>query len=121
MDLGLKEKVALVVAASQGLGFATARELAAEGASLIICSRDQASIDHAARTIRSETDTDVVAIAADVSVTGDIERLIAAGIDHFGKIDILFTNSGGPPAGPFESTTPTSWDAATRVVLNSVV
>lgn len=121
MDLGLKGKVALVAASSQGLGFAVAKELAAEGTSLIICSRNQESIDRAAGNIRSETGADVLSVAADVSVTGDIERLVNAGIDRFGRIDILFTNSGGPPAGHFESTTSESWDAATRVVLNSVV
>ena len=121
MDLGLKGKVALVAASSQGLGYATARELAAEGASLIICSRNQQSIDEAAELITSETGADVLAVAADVSVTADIERLVAAALDRFRKIDILFTNSGGPPAGPFETTTAESWDAATRVVLNSVV
>ncbi len=121
MDLGLKGKVALVVASSQGLGFATARELAAEGASLVICSRNQQSIDRAAELIRGETHADVLAVTADVSVPADLEHLVAAGLDRFGKIDILFTNSGGPPAGPFESTTPDTWEAATKVVLNSVV
>jgi 3-oxoacyl-[acyl-carrier protein] reductase len=121
MDLGLMGKVALLAASSQGLGYATAKELAAEGASLIICSRNQASIDRAAESIRKEISADVLAMACDVSVTADIERLVAAGLDRFSKIDIIFTNSGGPPAGPFESTTPESWDAATKVVLNSVV
>jgi 3-oxoacyl-[acyl-carrier protein] reductase len=121
MDLGLKGKAALVAASSQGLGFAVAKELAAEGASLVICSRNQQSIDRAAESIRSDTNADVLAVAADVSIREDLERLVAAGIDRFGKIDILFTTSGGPPAGPFESTTPESWDAATKIVLNSVV
>jgi len=121
MDLGLKGKVALVAASSQGLGYATARELATEGASLILCSRNQQSIDRAADAIRRETNAEVLAVAADVSVLDDIERLVAASADRFGRIDILFTNSGGPPAGPFESTTPESWDAATKIVLNSVV
>lgn len=121
MDLGLKGKIALVAASGQGLGFAVANELAAEGASLIICSRSQSSIDRAADSIRSRTAAEVLAIAADVSNTRDLERLVKSGIDRFGRIDILFTNSGGPPAGPFESTTAESWDAATRVVLNSVV
>jgi 3-oxoacyl-[acyl-carrier protein] reductase len=121
MDLGLNGKVALVAASSQGLGYAVAKELAAESASLVICSRNRASIDQAAKSISDETNADVLAIAADVSITSDIERLVAAGIERFGKIDILFTNSGGPPAGPFESTTPESWDAATKSVLNSVV
>ena len=121
MDLGLKGKVALVAAASQGLGFAVAKELAAEGASLIICSRRETSINTAAETIRSETKVDVLALAADVSITGDIERLVASGIEEFGKIDILVTNSGGPPAGNFENTDKTSWDEATRILLTSVI
>jgi len=121
MDFGLKGKVALVAAASQGLGYATARELALEGCSLIICSRTQDSIDRAAEAIRKETNQDVLSIAADVSVTEDIEKLVAAALNRFAKIDILVTNSGGPPAGPFESTTSQSWDAAFRILLNSVI
>ena len=121
MDLGLKGKVALIAASSQGLGFAVARELAAEGASLVMCSRKQESIDRAASAIRDETGADVLPLAADVSISEDISRMIAAGVDRFGKIDILVTNSGGPPAGPFESTTRESWDDAVRILLHSVI
>src|SRR5215212_9501464 len=99
MDLGLKGKVALVAASSQGLGFAVARELAVEGCSLIICSRRKESIERAAKAIGDETGADILSLAADVSVAADIERLIAAGIERFGRIDIVVTNSGGPPAG----------------------
>ena len=121
MELGLKGKVALVAASSQGLGFAVARELALEGATLIMCSRQSASIERAAQQIRDETATDVLPVAADLSRSADIDHLVDSGLRSFGRIDILFTNSGGPPAGPFESTSPESWDAATRVVLDSVV
>jgi 3-oxoacyl-[acyl-carrier protein] reductase len=121
MDLGIKGKVALVAASSQGLGFAVALELAQEGCSLVMCSRSQGSIDRAAGKIRSETGVDVLAVACNVSDRAQIESMVAAGLERFGRIDILFTNSGGPPAGPFESTTPESWDAATKIVLNSVV
>lgn len=121
MDLGLKGKTALVAAASQGLGFAVARELAQEGASLVICSRNEAPINTAAQTIRGESGADILAISADVSVAADIERLVAAGIERSGKIDILVTNSGGPPAGAFDSLTRDSWDDATRILLTSVV
>ncbi|MBV9217586.1 MAG: SDR family oxidoreductase [Acidobacteria bacterium] len=121
MDLGLKGKTALVAAASQGLGFAVARELAAEGCSLIICSRKQESIDRAAMSIRAETNAEVLSLAADVSITSEIEKLVAAGLERFADIDILVTNSGGPPAGPFESTTRESWDDAVRILLNSVI
>jgi 3-oxoacyl-[acyl-carrier protein] reductase len=121
MDLGLKGKTAMVAAASQGLGFAVARELAQEGASLVICSRNEASINAAAETIRRESGADVLAVSADVSVVADIERLVAAGIERFGKIDILVTNSGGPPAGAFDSLSPQAWDDATRILLTSMV
>ena len=121
MNLGIKGKVALVCAASQGLGFAVADELAAEGASLIICSRNEANINKAAAVIREKHGVEVLAVAGDLSVAADIERIVAAGIDKFGRIDILVTNSGGPPAGNFDSLTAESWDQATRVVLTSVL
>jgi len=121
MDLGLQDKVALVAASSQGLGFAVASELAQEGASLIICSRNKDSIEGACQRIINETGVDVAAFTADVSVTDDIDRLVNAGVDRFGKIDIVVTNSGGPPAGPFESTTRESWSAAVDVLLHSVI
>jgi 3-oxoacyl-[acyl-carrier protein] reductase len=121
MDLGLREKTALVCAASQGLGFAVAREIANEGASLVICSRRQDAINAAAESIHNETGADVLALEADVSLTSDIERLVAAGIERFGKIDVLVTNSGGPPAGPFDSLSRESWNDATRILLTSVI
>ncbi len=121
MDLGLKGKTALVCAASQGLGLAVAREIANEGASIVICSRRSDAINAAAESIRSETGADVLSLAVDVSGVADIERLVAAGTERFGKIDILVTNSGGPPAGPFDSLTRESWDDATRILLTSVI
>ena len=121
MDLGLKGKTALVCAASQGLGRAVAEELAAEGASLVICSRNETSINAAAQAIRDETGSDVLALAADVSVTEDIEKLAAAGIERSGKIDILVTNIGGPPAGRFDALGREAWDDATRLLLTSVL
>ena len=121
MDLGLKGKTALVAAASQGLGYAVAAELAAEGGSLVICSRSEASISRAATTISDASGAEVLGLAADVSVTQDVERVVAAGIERFGKIDILVTNSGGPPAGPFDSLDRKAWDDATKILLNSVI
>lgn len=121
MDLGLQDKVALVAASSQGLGFAVAKELAQEGASLVICSRTTKSIEYARERIVEETGADVAAFTADVSRPEDIDRLVNAGTDRFGRVDILVTNSGGPPAGPFESTTRESWDAALDVLLHSTI
>ncbi len=115
MDLGLNRKVALVCAASQGLGFAVADELAAEGARVAICSRRQESIDKAADAIRTRSGGEILAIAGDVSVSADIERIVASTIEAFGGIDILVTNSGGPPAGNFDQLTDASWEEAMQI------
>src|SRR6266542_1286757 len=117
MDFGLQEKVALVAAASRGLGRAVAEELAAEGASLVICSRKQETIDRVAREIGAATGAEVLGVAADVSNPDDVLRLVNSGIERFGRIDILVTNAGGPPAGPFESVTIDQWEAATHLLL----
>lgn len=121
MDLGLKGKVALVCAASQGLGRAVAVELAAEGASLILCSRNETSLQKVCDSIRDETDVDVLGIAGDLSVSTDIERIVAGGQEQFGQIDILVTNIGGPPAGRFDALSREQWDAAHRLLLTSVL
>jgi 3-oxoacyl-[acyl-carrier protein] reductase len=121
MDLGLKNKVALVAAASRGLGRAVAEELAAEGAQLVICSRSEAKINQAAKEIAEAQGAKVLAAAADVSNPDDVQRLTEFAIERLGRIDILVTNSGGPPAGPFESFTFDQWEAATKLLLHSSV
>lgn len=121
MDLGLRGKTALVCAASQGLGFAVAEELACEGAALIICSRNEVSINAAAERLRASAGTEVLAIAADLAVTSDIERLVSEADARFGKIDILVTNSGGPPAGMFDSLDRAAWDDAFQLLMHSVI
>jgi 3-oxoacyl-[acyl-carrier protein] reductase len=119
MDLGLKDKVALVAASSTGLGRAVAEELAAEGASLVLCARNQERLDQTADSIRTTTGVDVLALPTDVTVSADIAKLIAAGLDKFGHIDILVTNAGGPPAGRFEQLSAAQWVAATHLTLFS--
>ncbi|MGH9821060.1 MAG: SDR family oxidoreductase [Pyrinomonadaceae bacterium] len=121
MDLGLQGKVALVAAASQGLGRAVADELAAEGCSLVLCARNEGRLNDACDEIRERTGVHIIPIAGDLSVTADIIRIFNEGIGRFGKIDILVTNTGGPPAGAFESLTREEWDAATRGLLTSVL
>jgi 3-oxoacyl-[acyl-carrier protein] reductase len=121
MDLGLRSKVALVAAASQGLGRAVANELAGEGASIIICSRDQQKLDRIAQEIEEQTGSRVAAVAVDLSVTNDIERVVSHGIGRFGRIDILVTNNGGPPTGKFDGLSREAWDNATRSLLTSVL
>ena len=121
MDLGLKGKIALVVAASRGLGRAVAEELAAEGATLIICSRNAETINQTAREVMLATDAEILALPCDVSQSSDVARLVQSGIERFGRIDILVTNAGGPPAGQFESFTVEQWEVATRLLLHSAV
>jgi len=121
MDLGLEGRVALVAASSKGLGRAVAEELAAEGVSLVLCARGEAGLRATADAIAKGYDVPVLAIPADVGKSGEADRVVREGIAKFGRIDILLTNSGGPPPGPFESLTQEAWDSATRLVLTSAV
>src|SRR6185437_14129926 len=121
MDLGLKGKVALVAAASRGLGRAVAEELAAEGAALILCARYAEALHDTRDHIAITTGAPVLAVAADVTMASDIARVVAAGQSQFGAIDILVTNAGGPPAGKIENTNREQWEAATRLTLFSAI
>ena len=121
MNLGLAGKVAVVAAASRGLGRAVAEELAAEGASVAICARGADELRATAAAIAQSTGAPVLAEPADVSVPADVARLVAQATARFGKVDILVTNGGGPPAGSFESLTPAMWDDAARQTLGSAV
>lgn len=121
MDLGLKGKRALVLAASRGLGFASARALAREGCNLVICSRDAARINEAADTLRHDTGVRVHAIDADVSRSGEAARLVQATVAQYGGLDIVVHNAGGPPAGEFLSMTEEQWQKAFEQNLLSFV
>ena len=121
MDLGLKGKVALVAAASQGLGRAVAEELAAEGASLILCARHDAALQDACAAIERAHGTPVLGLATDVADPAAVACLVEAGRARFGRIDILVTNAGGPPAGTFDALSADQWQAATSLLLTSVV
>src|SRR3989442_9342529 len=104
MDLELKNRVALVAAASMGIGFAAARELAREGARVFLCSRDEKRAVEAAQKIQNETGAAVAGIGADVTDDQAMERFVSLGRERTGRIDILVTNAGGPPAGTFDQT-----------------
>ncbi|HYN80111.1 MAG TPA: SDR family oxidoreductase [Gemmatimonadaceae bacterium] len=121
MDLGLRGKIALVAAASRGLGRAVAEELAAEGASLVICARGETALHEAAAAIRGSSGVEVEAVAADVARPEDVERLVKAAFDRFGRVDILVTNAGGPASGTFESLGPEKWSDAVQLTLLSTV
>jgi 3-oxoacyl-[acyl-carrier protein] reductase len=121
MDLGLAGKAAVVAASSQGLGYAIAHELAAEGASVVMCARGEERLRHAAERIAGATGARVVPVVADVSKRPDLERLGAAARDALGHVDIVVTNSGGPSPGTFEGVRPEGWQAAFETVLMSAV
>lgn len=121
MDLGLKNKVAMVAAASSGLGRAVAIGLAREGAKLAICSRDKSRIERTADAIRAETGAEVLAMALDVGEQIDVERFAEKTAERFDRIDICVTNAGGPPSKTFAETTVDDWESAVRLNLASTI
>ena len=120
MDLQLKDKVALVTAASRGLGKAAALEFAREGAKVVICARSDA-LDKTADEIVKETGADVLAVRADVTKQEDINKLVNATLEKFGQIDILILNAGGPPPGGFLNLKPEDWESAFNLTVMSAV
>ncbi|MCA1816577.1 MAG: SDR family oxidoreductase [Acidobacteria bacterium] len=104
MDFGLNGRVAIVAAASRGIGYAAARELAREGARVFLCSRDEARAVEAARKIAEETGTRCVGVAADVTKDEDAERFVETARGGDGSVDICVTNAGGSPATTFATT-----------------
>jgi 3-oxoacyl-[acyl-carrier protein] reductase len=120
MDLGLTGKVAMVAGASRGLGFAVAESLAREGAHLSISSSTEASISDAARRLAS-TGAHVLGTRVDVRSGDDIAAWTDRTIDRFGGVDLLFTNAGGPPAGPTLSFDDASWQNALDLLLFSTL
>src|SRR5260370_17223040 len=105
MDLGLKDRVALVAAASRGIGYAAALELAREGARVFLCSRNESSASAAAQKIHEETGANVAGIAADVTDGAQTEAFVNLALERAGRIYICVTNAGGPPAATFATTT----------------
>jgi len=112
MDLGLAGKVALVAGSSQGLGRAIAEELAAEGAAIALCARNATTLGQVREAIAAAAGVRVTAEGADLSKGEDVRRMVESTLHHHGRIDILVTNTGGPPPGPFESHDAAAWRAA---------
>lgn len=121
MEFNLAGKVALVSAASRGLGKAIATELSREGAEVVICSRDKEKIERAAHDIEQETGHRVTPLAVDVSRMEDIQSLVAHIKQVHGKLDVLVCNAGGPPGGTFETFDDAAWQSAFETNLLSVV
>jgi len=120
MDLGLKDKVALVTAASKGLGKAVAGEFAIEGAQVIMCARSEL-VYSAADEIRKGTGASILPLRADVTKQADIDAMLGSVFNQFDRVDILFINAGGPKPGDFLSLTPEDWEAAVNLTLMSAV
>src|SRR5438045_4797004 len=105
MDLGLKDRVALVAASSQGLGKAVALGLAREGAKLALCARTDEVLQKTADEIRAETGVEVLARALDVTAPDVVQSFVREAVGRFGRIDICIANAGGPPSKTFADTT----------------
>jgi 3-oxoacyl-[acyl-carrier protein] reductase len=108
MDLGLKDRVAIVAASSQGLGKAVALGLAAEGAKLALCARGAEELQRTAAQIPTEALAETVDVTVESQVYGFVEKVLR----KFGRIDICVTNAGGPPAKKFPDTTTEEWRSA---------
>jgi 3-oxoacyl-[acyl-carrier protein] reductase len=121
MDLGLRNKVALVTAASKGMGKASAMGLAAEGARVAMCARTATELEAAAAEVRAKTGAEVFAMRADVTRPEQVTALVAKVGERFGGVDILVANAGGPPRGHFEELTDEQWMGAVDISLMSTV
>ncbi|MGB5364154.1 MAG: SDR family oxidoreductase [Aureibaculum sp.] len=121
MNFGLKGKNALVTASSQGLGKSVALELAKEGANLAICARNKQLLETAKAQIYSMGAGDVFAVECDLTKASDRDKMMKAVLKHYKNIDILVTNTGGPPTGKFEELNQEDWNKAYELLLGSVV
>ena len=121
MDLGLRGRVAIVLASSKGLGRAIALGLAREGARLTICARGEDTLRKTEREVQEETGAEVLALSLDVARRESYKKLVEQTLQRFGQIDILVNNAGGPPAGPFLQLPETAWQEALNLNLLSTV
>jgi 3-oxoacyl-[acyl-carrier protein] reductase len=121
MDLGLKGRAAIVAAASTGLGFAVAKELAQEGADVAICARTAASLEQAAAKIKQAAGREPFWQALDVTDAAAVQQFVDAVEKRFGRVDICVTNAGGPPAKKFLEISLEEWRAAVNLTLMSAV
>jgi len=121
MELGLRGRVAIVAAASKGLGRAVAEELAREGAEIAICSRTVADLEKAAQQIRAVGGREVFWQSVDVGKADQVARFVAEVEKRFSRVDICVTNTGGPPSKLFSATSNEDWRVWTDQLLMSTV
>jgi 3-oxoacyl-[acyl-carrier protein] reductase len=121
MDFGLAGKVALVAAASKGLGRASAAALAAEGATVVIASRNRETLEQTAQEIRQASRRTILAVPTDLRQPEEITSLVTRAVNEFGGIDILVNNTGAPPSGIFETLSDGQWQATFDLLFLSAV
>lgn len=121
MDFGIEGQSAIIGASSQGLGKACARELAREGVNTVICGRTPETLSAAHNEIDAIGPAKVVSVVADLATPEGQQAVLKAALDAFGTIDILVTNTGGPPPGNFEDHDGAAWDNAYQLLLKSAV
>jgi 3-oxoacyl-[acyl-carrier protein] reductase len=121
VDLGLRDKVAVVAASSRGIGRATAEVFAREGARVLMNGRRADVLEESRKEIEAATGTKAEAVVSDVATLEGCEALIRGALDRFGRIDALVTNAGGPPSRPFEQLSEEDWRAAYELTLMSAV
>ena len=121
MDLGLQDKRAFIAGSSGGLGYAAARELSREGCRVVLNGRDLSSLKEAANQLQAETGNEVFTAQGDVSDPEVPVKLIGQAVQHLGGLDLLITNSGGPPPGAFETIPDQEWQHAVDLVFLSHV
>lgn len=121
MDLGLRGQAVLVAASSRGIGRATARIFAEEGARVAICSRDAAVLQRTADEIREATGAEVLAVPTNVANADEVARLIDRVVEAFGALNVLVCNAGGPPPGVFDDFGDDAWQAAFDLNFMSTV
>ncbi|SEO20849.1 3-oxoacyl-[acyl-carrier protein] reductase [Halogranum amylolyticum] len=121
MDYEIDGNTAIVAASSSGLGKASAKVLASEGANVVINGRDEGRLDEATEEIRAVAEGDVLPVQGDLTEAEDITRLVDRTVDEFGGLDHLVTNAGGPPSGSFLETDDEDWYQAFDLLVMSVV
>jgi 3-oxoacyl-[acyl-carrier protein] reductase len=121
MDLGLKNRVALVAASSQGIGRATAEAFAAEGCRVAMCARNALTLQTAAQEIKKRHDAEVFIDALDVTDAAAVRRFVGGVVRKFGGVDICVTNAGGPPAKGFLAATVEEWQRTLELNFLSTV
>lgn len=121
MDMGIEGKTAIVCGSSRGLGRACAEALAAEGVNLVLCSRNFDRIFETSRAISERFGVNVIPISADISHPDSPDKLVHEALSHYGGVDILINNAGGPPPGRFDDFDDADWDAAYQLTFMSVV